>query len=339
MRLRASHILAALTLCSPVAAQDRPLHRVRLHVSRGVGAERCPDAEQLRESVRGRLGYDAFTDPATARVELAFVRHGRWLVAELRVGDLEGPPSSPRALRTRALGCEALGASAALALSLAIESLPESPAIEPPPAVPPPAAPRPEPSEAPLAPARAVVPAPPPTPSPAVPAAPTVSRVERGWELSGDALLGVNLAPTLSFGARVNADYRFGAARITTGFMAFAPVALRETSGSVRVSSFLATAGACLGVSVVSGCLVLAGGVMRGEGFDVGVPHDAVTPFFLAGVRLAVESPRLGPLRARLTGELLAPMTPTTHLIDRQAVWETPTVAATVGLGVSARIP
>jgi hypothetical protein len=151
--------------------------------------------------------------------------------------------------------------------------------------------------------------------------------------------MAVNLAPQLSFGARVNAEYRFGLGRVTFGVMAFAPVALRETNGSVRVSAYLGTVGACVGVSVVSGCLLVAGGALRGEGFDVGIAYDAVTPFFLAGLRLSLETPRVGPFRGRLTAELLAPMTPTTHRIDARDVWETPPVAATVGLGVSARIP
>ncbi len=168
---------------------------------------------------------------------------------------------------------------------------------------------------------------------------PAVTPPERGWELGADALMAVNLAPQLSFGARVNAEYRFGLGRVTFGMMAFAPVVQREANGSVRVSAYLGTVGACVGVSVVSGCLLVAGGALRGEGFDVGIAHDAVTPFFLAGLRFALETPRVGPFRGRLTAELLAPMTPTTHRIDARDVWETPPVAATVGLGVSARIP
>lgn len=328
--------LAGLLLPSLAAAQHPP-RRVRLHVSRGVGAERCPDAEALRETVRGRLGYDPFTDPPTARVELAFVRHGRWLVAELRVGGLEETPSTPRVLRTRAMGCETLGASSALALSLAIDALPESPpapVVSAPvvaaPVVAAPVVSAPVVSAVPIAPATPVAPPPVVTPP---------ARPERGWELGADALMAVNLAPQLSFGARVNAEYRFGLGRVTFGVMAFAPVALREANGSVRVSAYLGTVGACVGVSVVSGCLLVAGGALRGEGFDVGIAHDAVTPFFLAGLRLALETPRVGPFRGRLTAELLAPMTPTTHRIDARDVWETPPVAATVGLGVSARIP
>lgn len=331
--------LAGLLLPSLAAAQHPP-RRVRLHVSRGVGAERCPDAEALRETVRGRLGYDPFTDPPTARVELAFVRHGRWLVAELRVGGLEETPSTPRVLRTRAMGCETLGASSALALSLAIDALPESPVVSAP-AVSAPAVSAPVVTAPVVSPAvasatamsaTAVSVAPPPVVTPP-------ARPERGWELGADALMAVNLAPQLSFGARVNAEYRFGLGRVTFGVMAFAPVALRETNGSVRVSAYLGTVGACVGVSVMSGCLLVAGGALRGEGFDVGIAHDAVTPFFLAGLRLALETPRVGPFRGRLTAELLAPMTPTTHRIDARDVWETPPVAATVGLGVSARIP
>lgn len=324
--------LALLSL--PVRAQVPPPQRVRLHVSRGVGAEQCPDAQRLREAVMGRLGYDPFIDPATARVELAFVRHGRWLVAELRLGPIDGAPAPPRALRTRALSCETLGASAALALSLAIEALPPAPPLTPSP----PEAPAPQ---AVVTPPPVPVPVPVPVPAPApVPIpVPVPASTERGWELSADALMGVNLAPSLSFGARFNAEWRFAYGRLTVGALAFAPVALREANGSVRVSAYLATAGACVGASWVAGCLVVAGGAMRGEGFDVGVPHEAVTPFFLAGIRGTIESPRFGPFRARLTAELLAPMTPTTHLIDRQAVWETPPIAATVGIGVGARIP
>ena len=330
--------LGAALLCPTLAAAQSPPRRVRLHVSRGVGAERCPDAEALRETVRGRLGYDPFTDPPTARVELAFVRHGRWLVAELRVGGLEETPSTPRVLRTRAMGCETLGASSALALSLAIDALPESPPapvvsapVVSPPVVSPPVV------SAPVVSASVVS----PPVAPAVPVAPppAVTPPERGWELGADALMAVNLAPQLSFGARVNAEYRFGLGRVTFGGMAFAPVAQREANGSVRVSAYLGTVGACVGVSVVSGCLLVAGGALRGEGFDVGIAHDAVTPFFLASLRFALETPRVGPFRGRLTAELLAPMTPTTHRIDARDVWETPPVAATVGLGVSARIP
>jgi hypothetical protein len=326
---------------------------VRLHVSRGVGAERCPDAEALRETVRGRLGYDPFTDPPTARVELAFVRHGRWLVAELRVGGLEETPSTPRVLRTRAMGCETLGASSALALSLAIDALPESPPapvvstpvvsapVVSPPVVSPPVVSPPVVSPPVVSPPVVSAPVVSPPVAPAVPVAPppAVTPPERGWELGADALMAVNLAPQLSFGARVNAEYRFGLGRVTFGGMAFAPVAQREANGSVRVSAYLGTVGACVGVSVVSGCLLVAGGALRGEGFDVGIAYDAVTPFFLAGLRLALETPRIGPFRGRLTAELLAPMTPTTHRIDTRDVWETPPVAATVGLGVSARIP
>jgi hypothetical protein len=332
--------LGAALLCPTLATAQTPPRRVRLHVSRGVGAERCPDAEALRETVRGRLGYDPFTDPPTARVELAFVRHGGWLVAELRVGGLEETPSTPRVLRTRAMGCETLGASSALALSLAIDALPESPPAVSATAVSAPAVSAPAVSapvvSAVSAPVVSAVTA---APVVAPPAVTPPARPERGWELGADALMAVNLAPQLSFGARVNAEYRFGLGRVTFGVMAFAPVALRETNGSVRVSAYLGTVGACVGVSVVSGCLLVAGGALRGEGFDVGIAHDAVTPFFLAGLRLALETPRVGPFRGRLTAELLAPMTPTTHRIDARDVWETPPVAATVGLGVSARIP
>ena len=333
-RVIAVGALACALATTTVSAQQTPSRRVRLLATRGVGAERCPDAEQLRESVRGRLSYDPFVEPSASRFELTFVRHGRWLVAELRADAEDGAGTAPRTLRTRPTDCDALGASAALALSLAIESLPESPPLPAPPTL----------VTEPAIPATPPPPTLPATPTPAPTAAPTprpppAARVERGWEINADALLGIGLAPELSFGARVTADYRFGPGRVTAGLMALAPATLRATNGSVRVSTYLATAGACLGVSFASACLVFAGGVMRAEGFDVGVAHEAVTPFFLAGLRATLETPRLGPLRARLTGELLAPMTPTAHLIDRQTVWETPAVAATVGLGLGVILP
>lgn len=324
--------LAVLALAPVASAQDRP--RVRLHVERSDGASQCPAAEALADAVRARLDYDPFRDDAPLHLRVSFARHRRELSAEIR-SEGAGASLQPRTLRTRRRDCAALSTSVALSIVLGLDLLgptePAAPAapVEPPPPAPPPPV---------VVVAPPVEPPAPPTPPPR-PAPPPARRalVPDRWRLraGADVMLAVGLSPGSVAGLSIGASLERGRYAVGLDLRGFLPSSERHAFGAVEVVPLLAGVTGCVRVagSLSTCALVLAGALATG-GDDVDRAYRPWTPHVRAGARVSWGFLTTGPWRVRVSAEAHAALTPTTLLIDAQAAWESPPVAATFGLGV-----
>jgi len=327
----ASHRTLTLTFlllswAPPVRAQEHP--GVSLAVDRRPDAASCPDTDALSDAVRTRLGFDPLRPDAPLRIRVSFARHRRELTAEVR-SDGAGASLRPRLLRSHQRDCAALATSVVLSLVLILDTLTPAPTAprrpEPPPRAPPPV-----PVAVIAAPAPIAPPPPPPPPLPRRRVAPD------GWSAraSLDLMLAVNLSPDAAWGLSLGASMVRRRYAIGLDVRAFLPTRERQSFGAVEVVPLMVglTAGYRFGDLSV-GALALAG-VILSEGSEVDTAHRAVTPQVRAGARVAWSSSLAGPLRWRVAAEVHLPLTPTTLLIDKQAAWETPLVAATLALGV-----
>src|SRR4051812_35338133 len=86
-------------------------------VSRGVGAEECPDAAALSRRIDHIRGRTENTERTTYNVR--FTRRADGFAAEIRTGEGNG---SVRLLKARGATCEALAQATAVTLSLLLDS-------------------------------------------------------------------------------------------------------------------------------------------------------------------------------------------------------------------------
>ncbi|HEX6277789.1 MAG TPA: hypothetical protein VFZ53_32325 [Polyangiaceae bacterium] len=232
-------------------------------VTRGPGAEGCPDEAALLasiEAIRGEAG-DA------ARYRVTFSRDARGLSAAIRSTD----GTSSRVLEDRGPGCAALAQATAVTLALLLDANAGPP--KPPPA-------------------------PPTTTQPAdrTPPAASASEPSRSYAtlaLGGGALFGVlaPAAPALLGDAGIELS-RF---RTSVGALAVFPRSTELGPGEVRQSLASGFARLCLsplrGASVrFDVCSGLYAGVLVGEGH--GYTHDerAATPWLALPAELALRS-------------------------------------------------
>jgi hypothetical protein len=75
-------------------------------------------------------------------------------------------------------------------------------------------------------------------------------------------------------------------------------------------------------------------GALRGSSTGLAASAQADSLWAAVGLRAGAEIPVGGPFLARILGELQAPLTRTSLLVDQEAVWTTPALAAALGLGV-----
>jgi hypothetical protein len=333
--LAAATAAACVALVPARARAQAATPAARLLYTQGQGAEACIDAAALREAVTMRLGYDPFRADAPATVEARVAATAKGLRADVRLFDAAGALVGERELSSPGTDCAALGNALTLTISILVDprSLTRTPSAAPsPPSPPPPAEAKPgttfdaadvhdSPFEH----------APPPPP----PREPT--RLRAG--LAGVASTGS--APALSVGVAVLVGLERRPWALDLEGRADLPASSMESDGSgVGSSLLLAGLVPCYVTGPLRLCVPAFLGSLRGEGLGVATPDRAQSFYAAAGARVAVE-PELGSgflLRAYAEGT--APLVHTTlRAVGHQAVWTTPAISLSLGLGVGKRFP
>ena len=294
--------LAALgVLLAPRGAPAEPL-TFRLSWVRGVGAEACPNAEQLAAAVEARLGRAAFSEPALRHIEGSVGRaEGSWRV-QLRVIGADNVVLGSRELEAHGPDCASIADAASLAVALTIDphALDERPELQ-----------RGVPAEVP-------VPAPPPAPAPPVPPAPTPPAPSssaarrpvpegsnRSGALTGEVaprvLLGVGILPDPGFGAELGAELRLAPALGLSMSMAYL-AEQRTSGGQFGLSLAAGSLGLCLWALHRPRALLKICGELMAGAVQV-VVYDPIPTHPGEHVWLA---PRVGPRFAYRLGERLS---------------------------------
>ncbi|HVR21062.1 MAG TPA: hypothetical protein VMS65_15225 [Polyangiaceae bacterium] len=234
-------------------------------VTRGAGAEHCPDGPELSERVQSVRGQ-AETNPS-ARYEVAFARDASGLSASIR----SSRGASSRVLRDAGPSCSALAQATAVTLALLFDSN----TVETPEPTPPPATPRVD-SE-----------------STAAEPPPKASTTSATLSLGGGALAGV-LAPVVpAFTA--DGGIELAHFRTSLGALAVFPHSTELAPGVVRQSLASGYARTCF--SPVRGsllrfdvCTGIYAGILKGEGLGFTENAEASTPWLAFPLELALRS-------------------------------------------------
>lgn len=308
----------------------------RLSWVRGIGAEGCPNAEQLAAAVTARLGRNAFSEPALRHIEGSVARSEQAWRVQLRVLDSSSAVVGSRDLEATGADCASVVDAVSLAIALTIDPHALEERREVPVAAPP------------------ELPAPPPpvsSPPPAAVATPIVAReamsppprlrsaiVPRG-------LLAVGTLPQASFGAELGAELGLVPALGLTLGMAYLSEA--HTSGAEFGLSLAAgSLGTCLRTlderhAALKLCGELMAGAIQVVVYDP-IPTDPGEHLWLAA--------RLGPrfswrfnrtLALELAPAAVVPLLREEFSIVgvEKAVFQTAPVSLLASLGLQVSIP
>ncbi|MHB8419922.1 MAG: hypothetical protein ACYDCL_17750 [Myxococcales bacterium] len=276
--------------------------QVRLHEVRGQGAERCPGEVALRDAVAARLGRDPFSASAPAELTVLFESAGAGLVTTVLLSGRQRRLTSPVA------DCQELAAATATAVAIAIDSLDRQQT------------------------AVTVVrsaPAPPPPPPPPTPL--------HLWVLAG-GLAAAGSAPGPNAGLALGLDVRWPRWSLGLEGRADLPAGLSAGGGTISTSLLFATLVPCYRVWHLGGCALVGAGAEQAQSAGLSGATGHATPFAAAGGRLFGEIPLGGRCAVRLQGDLLAPFTKTTYLVNDQPAWVTPSLAFALGGALAARL-
>src|SRR5262245_28813313 len=142
--LLALYVLGSACSIAAVASAEEQRPMATLTHTREAGAESCPDEQELKDAVSGRLGYLPFQATAPRRIRVSVARTAGKLMATLVV-EKDDAPAKTRKLESAPGDCLELAQSVALAISVAIDPLGGARPAEPEPETAPAAAPEPEP--------------------------------------------------------------------------------------------------------------------------------------------------------------------------------------------------
>jgi len=332
----------AIAIASVAArAAPAPPRSAKLTYTRGAGASDCPDVEVVRAGVAARLGYEPFDDGAKLLVTATVNRSGHTLEARIQIGGA-GPTTAERKLTSRQSDCSELSSAMELAISIAIDPLagsrPRAEAPRPPPAAPaPPPAPAPAPPP-PQQPVVIVVQEPPPPPPPPKASAPI------GFQARLGGIGTVGSAPAPALGATVQGSARRGAFSIGLegrGDLASTTALYRGDVhvGDMNAWLLMGSLVPCAFRSVLEGCALLSGGVIRASATNLTMSREVSAPLLAFGARVGVEIPLGGVLSAGVHLDVLARITETVLQIGGETVWTSPPVSAALGATVGARFP
>jgi hypothetical protein len=326
--------LVTVVLLAATAAAADPAPPVRLVVQRGRGAEACPDAATLAASINRRLGWDAFDDAASERVELRVGAGGPGLRATIRFVDVRGGARGERVLESSQTDCVELAAAVELAIAITIDPDGDGATVasrkpvrriyeEPPPrqvvAAPRPAA-APEPS--------AVV----ETPVTTTPSPPL--RLTVGLGASGAA----GFTPAGAGGAVGELALERGALGLGLRVIVQTDTSERvEGGGTVHASLLGAALVGCFRAGLLGLCGLVEADRVSGRGEDVPAATSGAGVRVGAGALASWDVPVVSPWFLRGVAELQAPIVGTRLLLGERVAWESPVAAGRLGLLVGLR--
>jgi hypothetical protein len=294
---------------------------------RGVGADACPNEEQLRKAVANRLGYDPFFPTAPKTVIAEVTRSDAGYRGRVQIIGEDGKLRGQRDLASRGDDCTEIVTTIALAVSIALDDLDEH-APEPPPAavseadapIPPAAA-----EAVPVAASReAVPPAPAPPPRESAPLT---------FRASGGPLLAIGTAPSAALGASIAATLQLGWVGVRVDLRGELPASRSiSPAGSVSTSTVLGSLSGCVRGKIPFGCLGAGLGSIASETAGLDRPasdHGRLVELVAtAGAALSLGS--VVYLEPFVTGALN--LTPQRVEVDRAAVFSVPRASAALGL-------
>jgi hypothetical protein len=240
--------------------------------------------------------------------------------------------------------CEELVTSLALAISIALDP---TASADPPaqPAEPPPASSVQQPVEN----REAAVLPPPPTPpsvssaaeAPAAvtPAAKPISPGEF-WAIRGAAFAALNAAPAPALGFRIGASWRRVWFLLSAEFVdQLSATKTVEHAGGARVALLSGTLAPCLAKAWLAGCALLSVGSLHAEGLGILDTREERRLNAALGARLEFTPALVGPVHLLANIDVATSLTPITLRVHGQKIWETPSIAPAVGLGLKWAIP
>ncbi|WP_437307439.1 hypothetical protein [Sorangium sp. So ce388] len=334
--------------------------RVRLEFIRGPGAEHCPDEQFLRaETVRRMGGVDPYDAEAPLTMTASIERHRDELAASMFLRDSNGRGLWADGFSSRK-DCKRLVAAMALSIAVLLDDTAELPAAPASPAAPPePAQPSEQalPPEEPCSPDRPCPPQPVPAPAPAPPSrktppvraptrssAPALAAERFRWVAGLDAVVGLGLTPGVSVGPALSIGGRWPAWSVALEVRGLSSLSAEVEEVPMAASFFMTNAALCLHRHALFACGTLELGMLRAA---PEVPLGAAS-FMNFGVglggRLGIDWPFSTSLSAR--GYLDVAQVLTGVAIGRRpnlqrpgsALWSSPDVAGTLGLGVAASL-
>jgi hypothetical protein len=327
------------TAAATIAAKDAGASpSARLVYVRTRDALSCGDEQALRSAVTSRFGYDPFFAWAARTVVVDIARSDGRYRSRVQVVDDQGVARGTREITGEPDSCASLIDLTALAISIALDA---SIASSPPPAAPPPAAP----------------PAPPPTLSPAsspavaptptsdvvlaprsrspLPSQPAALDVFAG----ADVLASMGSAPSPSAGLALFGGIRTERFSGAVEIRADAPAGVESSSGG-SAASWLLMGGLvpCVRFAWASFCALGELGLLQAQGYGLTSAQGRSTFVAFAGARAGVD---LGlsttfSLRAHVDG--LVDLHEPSLTLGSNTVWNAPAVAASLGVGLVARI-
>lgn len=301
----------------PVPGQAPPPRPVRLDYQRGPGADRCPDEQAFRDHAGGyaQTSADLFAADVAARLVVMLGRRGYGYEGTAVLYDAAGgifwTTTFPPPTRAPAATCADLVDSLALSATYKIDQIVPQPL---------------QPATLPVAPPVVV----PLRPRPVEPS-PFAFRV--------GAAAWVDLATALRPAVGVSFDLGFRASWFSLDFEGhWDPPAGGMLEGvELSTSRFVGTVAPCGHAGYFVGCALAEVGPIWGTvtGGDV-IPNTRKTLYVAAGGRIGAEVPLAPHLALRPAVDLLLAIQPTGFRIDGARRWETPTVAAGLGVGLLA---
>jgi hypothetical protein len=323
-------ITSFLALVPEVARGTTARPTANLRYTRGEGAERCPEAETIRNAVAARLGRDPWDEAAPRLIIVAVAREGEGLRARVELRGQGGRIAGLREMTSPGRDCIELAAAVELAISIAIDPLSfTSPSRTP--------------SDARREAARRSgttdkTAREKPAANSAVTKAPArenKTRLQVAASIGG--LAAVGSAPAVAGGITVQGRLRWGQLSLALEGRMDLPAYEDIPGGQVSSSLLLMGGVGCVHLPVpraeAFGCGVVYVGALRGAGHDIARPERTTLAYATGGARLGVELPLYSILSLRVYGDLLATLT---RITLRESggpaeFWSTPPLSGAVG--------
>ena len=328
---------AAAGVCVPKLAQgevqtDTGAVAVALEYSAAPG---CPDVNDFKAIVLGRLGYDAFRGDARDRVLVDIASRGNAFEGHIERRNAEGRWAGDRTFPSRSDDCGELGRAMAFALALQIQL---SARVS---AVPAETGNTSETSGAPIPAPLAQTPT-----SNVLEAPPALTKLTKSPYLAARPTLAIGAGGQLGFGLSSKAvpfGRAFGSLAWQHSSLEFAaevawPTTTRREDGAGFAQQLLLVGAAgCGDFQPWSACLVAKTGTIRILGEDVDKPKSLWGPILETGLRLGVLQPLGRYLYVAARAEGLVNVTRWKVSLDQNLVWTAPRFAATLGLDIGVR--
>jgi len=326
VRAPAYVLLVGALLASRVAVAGE---RARLDLSRGAGAEACPDERALSDAVAARLGYEPFAPDADLRLTVRFRRDGTGLRGSVEIKNADGDIKGERALTSRGDDCQELAAATSFTVSILLDPRsglgprkpPPIPAPEPP-AVPP------------------TVPevARPPEPPPPAAEAPPPTKKRLRFRLVAAATGSIGLLPSPSAGVLAGAG--IARERWSADLELRADASASKSLGGHTVSASFLGGGVvpCAKWGPARACGVVQLGVIQAAVTDAS-PETRTSPVLLVGPRVGVSLPLTSWIALDAHADALFAPTQVTVRVDTGSLWSNPVLSGLLGLGVIGSIP